>query len=146
MKKDFVEQEIISAVKELFLKRVNEILNGWNMVIPLFEFGDYGGLSSVTPVIFLSSCEQTEKERIIKLDTYLMTISISVAENPESELFCYGYANAFEKALGEDITLGGIADRAVVISKKYVPPKILNCGMNWEIVLSLRITVEQMKK
>ena len=141
---DFIEQRIISAVRGLITGRVNEILNNWNFVVPLFEYSDYKGSTAITPVITLSSCEQTEKERIIRLDTYSMTISISTPENSESELYCYGYSHAFEKALREDVTLSGVVDRAVITNKKYIPPKVPNCGMNWELVISLRITVEGM--
>jgi hypothetical protein len=141
---DFVEQRIINAVRELITGRINEILNNWNFVVPLFEFSDYKGNTAITPVISLLTCEQTEKERIIRLDTYSMTISISTPENSESELYCYGYSHAFEKALREDVTLGGVAERAVIINKKYVPPKKPNCGMEWELIIFLRISVESM--
>ena len=142
----FIEEKIIGAIKNLFSVQVNEILNNWNFVIPLFEFSDYGGLSSITPVISLSSCEQTEKERIIKIDAYSMTIMVSIAENPENELFCYGYSNAFDKALSLDKTLNGIVTCATITGKKYIPPKVPNCGMEWELVISLRITVEGMNQ
>ncbi|MDR2541913.1 MAG: hypothetical protein LBC80_00460 [Treponema sp.] len=142
---DFIEQKIVSAVRGLITGRVNEIMLNWNFIIPLFEFCSYKGSTAITPTITLVSCEQTEKERIIKLDTYSMTISISTPENPESELYCYGYVYAFEKALNEDVTLGGIADRAVIVNKKYVPPKAPNCGDMWELVLTLRVVVEKMR-
>ena len=142
---DFIEQRIISAVRGLITGRVNEILNNWNFLIPLFEFSDYKGSTAITPVITLSSCEQTEKERIIRLDTYSMTITISTPENPESELYLYGYSHALSKALKEDVTLGGVVERALITNKKYIPPKKPNCGMEWELVISLRITVEEMK-
>jgi len=57
-------------------------------------------------------------------------------------LFCFAYADAFQKVLVDDETLGGVADRATVTAKKYAPPKKANCGMDWELVISLRITVE----
>ena len=140
----FIEEAIVGAIKRLITGRVNEILNNWNFVVPLFEFSDYKGSTAITPVITLSSCEQTEKERIIKLDTYSMTISISTPENIESELYLYGYSHAFEKALREDVTLGGFVEKAVVINKKYLPPKKPNCGMELELIINLRITVENM--
>jgi hypothetical protein len=59
-------------------------------------------------------------------------------------LYCYGYASAFEKALKENVTLGGIADRAVITGKKYVQPKKPNCGEGWGLMLTLRVTTEQM--
>ena len=142
----FVEQGIIAAVRGLLAGRVNEILEGWNFFIPIFEFSNYKGNSAITPVISLSLCEQAEKERIIRLNAYSMGISISIPESPESEMYCYAYSNAFEKALGEDVTLGGIMDRAIVISKKYIPPKKPNCGEGWELVLSLRVTIEELKQ
>ena len=142
---DFIEIKIIDAVKKLHRGRINEILKNWNFIVPLFEISEYIGTSSVIPVISLSSCEQTDKERIIQLDTYVMTITITLPESFDSELYCYGYAHAFEKALKEDVTLGGVADRAIIYNKKYTPPKKPNCGMEWELIISLRITVEGKK-
>ena len=140
---NFIEQRIINAIKVLIKEKVNEILNDWNFIIPLFEFTDFIGSTAITPVVTLTSCEQTEKERIIKLDAYSMSITITIPENPESELYCYAYSNAFKKALNADVTLGGVADRAVIIERKIIPPKKPNCGMEWELIMSLRITIEE---
>jgi len=142
----FIEQKIIDAVRKLLTGKVNEKLNNWNFFFPLIEFSGYGGASAVVPVITLSSCEQSEKERIIRQDAYSLTISFSVPETADSELSCYAYANAFGIVLGEDVTLGGVVDRAVITNKKYVSPKKPNCGMEWELVITLRVTVEGMSK
>ena len=93
-------------------------------------------------VISLSTCERTEKERIIQLDAYSLTITLALPENPESELHCYAYPAAVDRALAEDPALGGAASRAVLSGKKYVPPKKPHCGDGWGLVLTLRITVE----
>jgi hypothetical protein len=138
----FIEEAIIGAVKSLLAGRVNEKLNDYNFYFPLLEFSNYSGNNATTPVIAISSCERTEKERIILLDAYSLTITFLMPGNPESELYCYAYAAAFDKALGEDVTLGGIADRAVITAKKYVPPKKADCGQGWELVITLRVTVE----
>ncbi|MDR0557919.1 MAG: hypothetical protein LBG43_08670 [Treponema sp.] len=45
-------------------------------------------------------------------------------------------------ALGENPTLGGIVDRAVLAGKKYVPPKQSGTGGDWMVILTLRIVVE----
>jgi len=121
-------------------------MSNWNYLIPLFEFSDYCGTSAITPVISLSSCERTEKERIIQIDVYSMTITISLPESPESELYCYGYAYAINKALCEDVTFGGIVNSAIITSEKVVPPKVARCGMSWDLILTLRITVEGISK
>ena len=139
---EFIEQKIISAVRGLLTGKVNEKLNNWNFFFPLIEFSGYNGASVITPVISLSGCERTEKERIIKQDAYSVTISFSIPETADSELSCYAYVNAFGIVLGEDVTLGGVVDRAVISGKKYVPPKRPNCGMEWEAVITLRVTVE----
>jgi len=57
-------------------------------------------------------------------------------------LYCYGYASAVCKALGENPSLGGVVDRAVVSGKKYSSPKKPGCGEEWETVITLRVTVE----
>jgi len=139
-----IELQIISAVKDILLGRVNEVLGEWQFIIPIFEFSEYQGRTAVVPVISLASCERTEKERIIRLDAYTLTITLTLQETPETELYCYAYTAAVCKALKENPTLGGIADRAEITGKKYVPPKKLNCGNDWEVVITLRVTVEGM--
>jgi hypothetical protein len=143
MSEKFIEQQIISAVRGLLTRRVNEVLSNWQFLISLFEFSEYQGGSAVVPVITLSSCERTEKERIIRLDAYSMTITFTLAEKPESEMFCYAYAAAVCKALGENPTLGGVVDKSAVTGKKYTPPKKAYGGNEWEVVLTLRLTVEE---
>jgi hypothetical protein len=147
----FIEQRIIRAIRSLLAGRVNEVLGEGDLYIPPVEFGqsgyagmspEYRGGSVVVPVISLSTCERTEKERIVRLDAYSLNITFSMPESLESELFCYAYAAAVEKALAENPTLDGIAERAVITGKKYKPPKAPHCGEGWEVVLSLRVTVE----
>ena len=133
VKTDFVELWILGAVRELLDGRVNELLREMEFAVPVIEFGDYCGGGVIAPAIALSTCERSEKERIIRLDAYALTISFEFPETPESELHCYAYASAVCKAVAEDPALGGIADRAVVTGKKY---------KSNEIMISLRVTVE----
>ena len=140
----YTEEAITGAVKKLLTGKVNDVLRSLEFKIPIIEFGIFRGDTVIAPVVSLSSCEQTEKERIIKQDTYSITITFPVLDTVESELFCFAYADAFNKSLGVDVTLGGVADRAVIINKKYVPPKKADCGMDWELIISLRITVESL--
>ena len=140
----FFEQRIIEAVKRLLDVRVNEIFSKWEFFIPIIEFGKIDSLFSVSPTLLLSECEQTEKERIIQQNVFSLSISFSLQEHEDGELFCYAYSTAFNKALNEDVTLDGIVDRAVITGKKYTPPKKPNCGEGWGLVLSIRITVEGM--
>jgi hypothetical protein len=137
----FAEEAIIGAVKRLLAGRVNELLGEAQYPIPPVEFGDYRGGSAVVPVINLSTCERTEKERIIRLDAYTLTITFAVPESPDGELFCYAYATAVDRALGEDPALGGVAERTVLTGKNYVEPKTPRCGDCWNVVLTLRISV-----
>ncbi|MCL2881143.1 MAG: hypothetical protein FWF29_12945 [Treponema sp.] len=139
----FIEQRIIEAVKNLLNGCVNEILTGWEYLIPVIDFGSFGSRYAVAPVVSLLSCERTEKERIISLDAYSLSVTFTLFEHEDGELFCYAYSTAFAKALGEDVTLGGIADRAVITGKKYIAPKKPHCGEGWGLELSLRVTVEQ---
>jgi hypothetical protein len=145
---DLVEYRIIEAVRVLLSGRVNELLRNSQFVIPLIEFGAYDCGSAVAPVIALNACERTEKERIIQLDAYSLTITFTLPESSpsklasESEFYCYAYSAAFSKALNEDVTLCSVVDRAVISGKKYVPPKITNCGKGWEVNISVRITME----
>jgi hypothetical protein len=138
----FIEQQILNAVRGLLAGRVNELLGEGNLYIPPVEFGEYRDGSAVVPLIGLSTWERTEKERIIRLDAYSLTVTFTLPEMTDSELFCYAYAAALERALGENKTLDGVADRAVLTGKKYKPPKKPHCGEGWEVTLSLRVTAE----
>jgi hypothetical protein len=143
---DFIEQKIIEAVRGLLAGRVNEILHDCQFLIPVIEFGTFSGISVVTPTITLAGCEQSEKERIIKLDVYMLTLAFSFSETPESELYCYAYSGAIGRVFYDNPTLGGVVDRAVVTGKKYVPPKKANCGVGFELAITLRITIEGVSK
>jgi hypothetical protein len=139
---EFVEQKIIEAVKELLTGRVNEVLGNWQFMFGIFEDSEFKSNTSIVPVVKLSGCERTEKERIICIDAYSLTISLTVPETADSEFFCYGYSSAISKALGENPTLWGIVNRAIVTDTKYIPPKAANCGQDWQVIITLRVTVE----
>jgi hypothetical protein len=140
----FIEENIINSVKKLLSGRVNELLGETEYPIPPVEFGSYRGGSVVSPVITLSTCERSEKERIIRLDAYTLTVTFTVLEYPEGERNCYAYAASVATALGENPTLGGAVDRAELAGKRYAPPKHPGTGEGWEAVLTLRIIVEGM--
>jgi hypothetical protein len=140
-KGQFIEKRIIHGVYLLLTQRVNQLLEEMEYPIPPIEFGSYRGGSVVVPVINLSTCERTEKERIVRLDTYTLTIAFTVPERNDSELLCYAYATAVDRALAEDPALGGVAERAVLTGKKYVEPKTPQCGDCRNVVLTLRISV-----
>jgi hypothetical protein len=137
-----IEEKIIHGVSSLLTQRVNELLEETEYPIPPVEFGQSG--SAVSPVITLSTCERSEKERIIRLDAYTLTVTFTVPEWPEGERNCYAYAASVDRALRENSTLGGTASRAVLAGKKYAPPKHSGTGGDWEVILTLRITVEGM--
>jgi hypothetical protein len=59
-------------------------------------------------------------------------------------LFCYAYAAVVKKSITENPSLDGVVSRAVLTGKKYVPPKKPHCGDGWEVILTLRLTVEEM--
>ncbi|MDR2965815.1 MAG: hypothetical protein LBU88_08575 [Treponema sp.] len=141
--KDFIETRIITAVRGLLSGRVNEILGKCEFLLPVIEFGEVGVNYAVSPVLSLSGCERTEKERVVRQDAFSLSITFTLPEDEKGELYCYAYSAAFDKALSEDITLGSVADRAIVINKKFVPSKKPNCGEGWALILSLRITVEE---
>jgi len=140
--KEFVEVKIISAVKGLLTGRVNEILDDVPFSIPSIEFTNYDGASSTVPEVRLVSCESGEKERIVRQDVYLLTVSFSVPQSPESGLFCFAYAHALCRAVRENPALGGAADRVVVAGKKYVYPKTPYKGEAEGLAVTLRVTVE----
>jgi hypothetical protein len=139
----FIEEILINSLKSLLAGRANEFLGEMEYPIPPIEFGNYRGGSVVVPVIGLSSCERTEKERFVRVEAYSLTIVFAVPEGEEAERYCYVYAASVAVALKENPTLGGTVDRAELTGKKYVPPKHPGAGGDWELVLSLRVTVER---
>ena len=139
---NLIEMQIITAIREMLTGRVNEILSKSPSVIPIIEFGDFGCGYGISPVIVLTACERTEKERIVRLDAYSVSITFPLPDITESELHCYVYSGAVSRAIYDNPTLGGIVDRAVITGKKYVSPKKPNCGEGWGLVISLRVTVE----
>jgi hypothetical protein len=60
----------------------------------------------------------------------------------EHKKHLYFYAYAIDKAIADDPTFGGIADRVAIVQKRYSQKDI---GA-WEIVITLRITMETMNK
>jgi hypothetical protein len=138
----FIEEILLNSVKKLLSGRVNELLGETEYPIPPVEFGGYRGGSAVIPVIVLSTCERSEKERVIRLDAYTLTVTFTVPEHPAGERNCYAYAAAIGRALSEDPALGGAASRAVLAGKKYTPPKQSGAGGVWGITLTLWVTTE----
>ena len=143
MREEFIEDRIFFAVKGLLTGRVNSILKEAEFPIPIIDFADCGCGYSMAPLIFITECERSEKERIVRLDTFKAEIHFSLPETEESELYSYAYAGAVSKAVSDNPTISGVCDRAVITSKKYIRPKKVNCGENWEVILTIRLTVEQ---
>jgi hypothetical protein len=139
----FIEENIINSLKKLLSGRVNELLGETEYPIPPVEFGSYRGGSFMAPIISLSTCERSEKERIVRLDAYTLTIAFTVPEWPEGERNCYAYASSVDRALREDPTLGGVADRAELMGKKYAPPKQSGIGGDWQVELKVHVLVEE---
>lgn len=126
--------------------RVNDLLQEVGFQIPLIDFD--GGTGTVCPGLRLALGERTEKDRIIKVDVYALTITLNVPDlwfhGNLGERNCYAYAALVEQALAEDVTLGGTVDQVVLTGKKYTPPKIPHCGDGWEVIITLRITLDGM--
>jgi hypothetical protein len=144
----FIEEKLLNSLKKLLSGRVNELLEETEYPIPPIEFGSYRGGSAVVPVLSLSTCERSKKERIIRLDAYTLTVTLNVPEYPSDqrsvgERNCYAYAWATTTALRDDPSLDGIVSRAVLTGKKYVPPKQNGTGGDWMVVLTLRIVLEE---
>jgi len=139
-----IELQILNAIRDLLSKRVNALLLDLPFHIPIIDFGDNGCGHAIDPAITFNSCESSEKERIIRLDTYSLIINFSFPDTPESESHCYAYAASVVKAVRENSTLDGIVEKVSVTSKKVIPPKKPSFGDIWELSLALRITVEEM--
>jgi len=142
---NFIELQIIDAVRGLLLGKVNELLGDLGFFIPLIEFGNYNGTDVVVPMVSLSTCERSEKDRLILLDAYSVSITFSLPDTEENEFNCYAYSAVVGKALELNPTLGGIVERAVITGKKYIEPKKQGCGQEWQLNITLRVTVETIR-
>jgi hypothetical protein len=137
------EDRIIRAVKKMLVESVNAIIGEFLFEIPLLEFGeDIKGNSVVVPEVRLVQCERNEKERIIEVDAYSVSVYFFVSQ-VEGERICYAYAQAVEEALKASPTLGGEVERAEIVQKVYKSPKYVNYGDGWELGITLRVTVER---
>jgi hypothetical protein len=139
----YTEEAIIGAVKRLLAGRVNELLGEVEFLIPPIELTHKpnGGYYAVTPELGISTCERSEKDRIVLLDAYNVSVIFAMPEQ-NGERNGYAYAGAVDRALREDPTLGGVADYALLVKKDYRGPKHPGTGEGWEAVLTLRVTVE----
>jgi hypothetical protein len=88
----YIEESVVGAVKGLLVGRVNELLGEIEDAVPPVEFGAYRGGSVVVPAVTLASGERTEKERILRVEAYSLTVAFAVPEGPDSERRCYAYA------------------------------------------------------
>jgi hypothetical protein len=139
----FIEEEIDGCLLRLLDEPVNDFLQEMELKAPPLDVCGKPGGDAVYPDVFLSECERTEKERIIRADAYSVSITFPVPDSEEAGVYCYAYAAAFEKALDANPTLGGMVNRAVLTGKKYIRPKKPGCGEEWKLVLSVRVTVER---
>jgi hypothetical protein len=139
----FIEEEIDGCFLRLLDEPVNDLLQELELKAPPLDVCGKPGGSAVYPDVFLSECERTEKERIIRIDAYSVSITFPVPDSEEADVYCFAYAAAFEKALDRTPTLGGMVNRAMLTGKKYIRPKKPGCGEEWKLVLTVRVTVEK---
>jgi hypothetical protein len=136
------EEMLLEMTAELLGGAVNFYLNELDEAVPQFEIdvrhklGGYG----VVPDIDISECELSDKERVIKLQAYTLKISFCV-KGSENKRLLYVYAYAIEQAINDDVTFGGVADRVMLTHKKF---NQVNAD-TWEIVLSVRATIETIR-
>jgi hypothetical protein len=139
----FIEEKIEGCFLRLLDEPVNDLLQEMELKAPPLDVCGKPGGDAVYPDVFLSECERTEKERIIRIDTYSVSITFLVPDSEEADVYCYAYAAAFEKALDGNPTLGGMVNRAMLTGKKYIRPKKPGCGEEWKLVLTVRVIVEK---
>jgi hypothetical protein len=139
----YIEESIVNSLKSVLLGRVNELLGEAEFLIPPIEFTHTpnGGYYAVTPELSVSTCERSEKDRIVLLDAYKATVAFTIPEQ-NGERNCYAYAGTVDRVLREDPTLGGTADYALLVKKEYKAPKRPGTGEPWEVELQIRILVD----
>jgi hypothetical protein len=113
----FIEEIVLNSVRHLLSGRVNELLGEAEYDVPLVEFGNYRGGGVAVPALALAACERGEKERIVRVEVYSLTITFAVPDYPAGERNCYAYAAAVADALKENPTLDGVAKWAELTGK-----------------------------
>jgi hypothetical protein len=138
-----IEEIIINSLKSLLAGRVNELLGEAEFLIPPIEFTHKlnGGYYSITPELAIATCERSEKDRVVLLDAYKVTITFACPEQ-NGERNGYAYAGAVDRALREDPTLGDTADYALLVKKEYKAPKQPGTGEGWEVELKIHVLVD----
>jgi hypothetical protein len=132
------EETLLEMTAELLTGAVNYYLSEFDVAVPQFETDSPRRLGAfgVRPEIEIAECELSDKERIIKLEAYTLKTSFQV-KGLDNKNHIYYYALAIQKAIDDDVTFGGVADRVTLTRKKYTQRD----GM-WDVVLTLRATLE----
>lgn len=143
-KNEFIEQKIVAAIQGLLARQVNELLQKYNFSAPPIQFGDFDSRAHVvSPEILLSPCEETDKEEAERLSTYYLSVSFLFPKTREKGLYCFAYSDAVRKVVNENPTLDGAAESAVIIKTKFIMPSKFDCGENYDLVVTLQITVSK---
>ena len=140
---DIIKEKLIAVIQDLLTDKVNEILSDMQFPIPLIDFSNNGTDKVIIPSLTLTSCDFAEKEYAMGLCTYLLNITFDVSDMKDSELCYYVYAAAVEKAIKEDVTLGGFAKLVVFSGKKYDLLQKTLAGEKKEVLLYYQITVDE---
>ena len=136
-----IELKIIEALRKLLTGRVMEILLDFPQYTQFFDKGYFHDLQSISPTITVRICKRTEKERIIRLRTYIVNIFFELPDTPDSEFFSYLYSNSVFRALHENLTLDGSVFFAGGKSVDFKQPEKPGCGESWKIVITLNVSV-----
>jgi hypothetical protein len=101
-----IEEKSVDAVWDVLTRRVNFYLGEMDAVVPFLERDSAGkyGRFGVRPVVGLLDCESSEKERVLMVDAYTVSVDIKAPVRD-----CWFYTHALRCALREDLTLNGIA-------------------------------------
>ncbi|MDR0908723.1 MAG: hypothetical protein LBM77_03055 [Spirochaetaceae bacterium] len=127
-----MRHRVVPAVNDLLDDEGGQTQGGRTPPLPLLDFEACFGSGTVRPEVTVVSCERNKKERIVQVDAYLVEIVIETTD----EAAGFRYAAAFDEALASNSTMGGVADRAVIVGKKYSPV---------DVVITLRVTVEAVR-
>ena len=131
------------ALRKLLAEDVNELLEeaalpSGDVVLPVeFALGRGSGRYGITPEIRLACGERSEKERVVLVDVYTVTIAFVCVRG---ECSSYPYAWAVDQALRADTTLGGVVDRVSLVKKTWAALKGPEDGT--ELTFTLRVMLE----
>ena len=111
--------------------------------LPLETIADEEERGSRLPsaIVTIGKAETTEKDRIVRRETFKATVSIRPSGERRA-LQCYRYAAALSRVIAADPTLGGIATASFVTAKDFLFPGYAGREDGYRALITVTVSME----